>query len=300
VTKSNSPITLILASSGIDSWPGMLPGERVEATNIATEYDYTRTMGIRMLEGRDFSPEFPTDTSAIILNQAAVDAMNLKHPLGEKITMWSRPWTVVGVMDDVTMGSGFDPVGPLVMTMDSIWSTTLSLRIPKTRDMTAAVKKVEAIFHKYNPEYPFQYRFADAEFQQKFNAIEMISRMAGIFTLLAMVITSLGLFGMAAFTAERRTREIGIRKVLGATVSSIVVMLTRDFSRLVIIAFLVTAPVAWWAGNEFLQRYPLRTGIPWWIFPIAGLVTLLLTLLVVSSQAIRAARVNPAHSLKSE
>jgi putative ABC transport system permease protein len=299
VTKSNAPVTRVFASSQI-SWPGMIPGQRLEATNVATEYDFTKTLGIRMLEGRDFSAEYKTDTAAIIINKAAVEAMNLKDPLGEKITMWERQWTVIGVMDNVLMDSPSQPVGPLVMTMDPTWSSTITMRLPQTQDLSSAITNVEAIFKKYNPEYPFEYRFADEEFQQKFSRIEMVSRLSGAFAVLAMVITALGLFGMAAFTAEQRTKEIGIRKVLGASVSSVLILLTKDFSKLVIIAFLITTPLAWWAAENFLQQYQLRIEMPVWIFPAAGIGSLLVTVLIVSTQALRAASRNPVESLRSE
>jgi ABC-type antimicrobial peptide transport system permease subunit len=300
VCKSNSPVTSIYASSPVDSWPGMQAGQHVEVTNIATMYDYTKTMGISMLEGRDFSPDFKSDTAAMVLNRAAVEVFNLKEPIGAKIQMWGSWWNVIGVMDNVLMGSSADVVGPLVMTMDPEWSTTITVRVPKTANLPATVEKIEASFKKYNPDYPFEYRFADAEFENKFTRINMISTLAGFFSVLAIFITGLGLFGMAAFTAEQRTKEIGIRKVLGASVSGIVLMLTKDFSRLVLIAFLISVPLAWWATGDFLEQYQVRISTPLWVFPIAGAICLLITIIIVSTQALRAARKNPVESLKSE
>jgi len=198
------------------------------------------------------------------------------------------------------MGSSADVVGPLVMTMDPEWSTTITVRVPKTANLPATVEKIEASFKKYNPDYPFEYRFADAEFENKFTRINMISTLAGFFSVLAIFITGLGLFGMAAFTAEQRTKEIGIRKVLGASVSGIVLMLTKDFSRLVLIAFLISVPLAWWATGDFLEQYQVRISTPLWVFPIAGAICLLITIIIVSTQALRAARKNPVESLKSE
>ena len=299
VTKSNSPITRIFASSKI-GWPGMLAGQNLEATNIATEYDYTKTMGVKMLAGRDFSPDFKSDTTAMVLNKAAVDAMNLSDPVGQKIDMWGLQWTIIGVMDNILMGSGAHQIQPLVMTMDPTWSTTITLRIPKTPDVSGAVKKVEDIFKKYNPDYPFEYRFADVEFQEKFSAIEMTSRLSGAFAVLAIIVTALGLLGMASFTAEQRTKEIGIRKVLGASVSSLLFLLTKDFSKMVVIAFLISVPLAWWAGSNFLEQYPVRIKLPLWSFPLAGIGSLVLTLIIVSTQAFKAARSNPVDSLRSE
>ena len=146
----------------------------------------------------------------------------------------------------------------------------------------------------------FEYRFADTDFEKKFSTINLISMLAMIFAILAILITCLGLFGLAAFTAEQRTKEIGIRKVMGATVGSLVVLITKDFSRLVLFAFVISAPLAWWALNNFLERYPYRVSVAWWVLPIAGLLALVLALIIVSTQALRAARSNPSESLRSE
>ena len=300
VCKSSTPITNIFSSSPLDAWPGMQPGQRVEVSNVATEYDYSKTMGIQMLEGRDFSEEFKSDTAAIILNKTTVKTLNLSNPVGEKIQMWGQSWNIIGVMDDVLMGSGSRNIDPLVITMDPTWSSTISIRLPHTKDMNASFKKVEAIFKKYNPDYPFEYRFADTEFEQKFSKINMISTLAGTFTILAIFITSLGLLGMAAFTAEQRTKEIGIRKVMGASVSSLIVLLSKDFSKLVLLAFIISAPLAWWLTDNFLQQYQIRIAMPLWVFPVAGIASLLLTLIIVGTQAFRAAVNNPVKSLRSE
>jgi len=305
VCKSNSPITNIFASSPVDSWPGMLPGQRVEVTNIATEYDYTKTMGILMLQGRDFSENFKSDTAAIILNKTAIETLNLTEPIGQTIQMWGSQWNIIGVMDDVLMGSGSTQISPLVMTMDPTWSTTITVRLPKLQEgesnnLAVSLKKIEDIFRKYNPDYPFEYRFADEEFEKKFTSMNMISDLAASFTVLAIFITCLGLFGMAAFSAEQRTKEIGIRKVMGASVASLMILLTKDFTRLVIIAFVIATPIAWYATTDFLKQYPIRIEVPLWVFPLSGLVALVLTILIVSTQAMRAARANPSQSLRSE
>lgn len=300
VCRSNTPITRIFSSSPLDSWTGMLPGQRIEVYNLATQYDYTKTMGVKMLEGRDFSEEFKSDTASIILNKTAVNALNLKDPIGDKIGMWGQSWTIVGVMDDVLMGSGSRKIDPVVMTMDPTWSNSINVRLAKTADVAASVKNVESIFKKYNPDYPFEFRFADDEYQQKFTNINMIGDLTSTFAVLAMFITGLGLFGMASFTAEQRTKEIGIRKVMGASISSLVLLLSKDFSKMVLIAFVLSAPLAWWAANQFLVRYEVRIEVPWWVFPLSGIVSLIITLIIVSTQAIKASVRNPVDSLRSE
>lgn len=298
VCKSNSPITSIF-SNNIVEWPGMTPGTRVVFTTIATEYDYAKTMGITVIEGRDFSPEF-NDSTNVVINQAAVEVMGLTNPIGSKISMWGGEWTIVGVLDNVIMNSPYEPVQPLVMVFMPGWTSTISVRLEKTTDLPAAISKVEAVFKRLNPTYPFAYRFADVEFDKKFTQINLISSLAKIFAGLALVITSLGLFGLAAFTAEQRAKEVSIRKVLGATVTNLVLLISRDFSRLVIIAFVIASPVAWWFLSGFLERYPYRITINWWILPAAGLATLVVALAIVSTQALRAAMSNPVENLRNE
>ncbi len=299
VTKSNSPVTDVFSSNTVE-WPGKQDNTPVSFSTVATEYDYTETMGIHMVEGRDFSRDFKSDTTAIIINQTAAKLINLKEPIGTKLRMWDQEWKVIGIMEDVIMGSPYEPIKPLVMIFVPGWSTTLTLKIERTNDLPAAIAKIEGVMKKYNPSYPFNYRFADVEFDKKFTTISLISKLSDTFATLAIVITCLGLFGLAAFTAEQRTKEIGIRKVMGATVSSLVLLITRDFSRLVLIAFAISAPLAWWTLNNFLERYPYRIAIPWWVLPLAGTVALVLTLGVVTTQALRAATRNPSNSLRSE
>ncbi len=299
VCKSNSPITRIFSSNTVE-WPGQPEGPPVSFTTIATEYDYTQTMGISMLAGRDFSRDFKSDSSAVILNKEALNITGIEDPIGAKISMWGSEWTIIGVMENVLMGSPYEPIDPLVMVFQPTWSSTITIRLEKTKDLSGAIGAVENIFKKYNPAYPFAYRFADTEFEQKYSSINLISRLAIIFASLAIVITCLGLFGLAAFTAQQRTKEIGIRKVMGATVSSLVILMSKDFSRLVLIAFVFSTPITWWLTNGLLERYPYRIGIPWWVFPLAGIFALVLAVIIVSTQALRAATNNPSQSLRSE
>jgi putative ABC transport system permease protein len=299
VTRSNSPITGIYSNNFL-GWPGKPDDLRVIFATIATEYDYTKTMGIKVLEGRDFSEDFKSDTGAVIVNKAGLDLMNLKDPIGTKLDLWGGKRELIGVVDNVLMGNPYAPVGPMFMVMDPNWVNYVSVRLEKTNDVKAALAKVEAIFKKYNPAYPFEYEFADVEFAKKFKTIDMTSSLANLFAALAIIITGLGLFGLAAFTAEQRTKEIGIRKVLGASVTGLVGLISKDFSRLVIIAFALSAPVSWWLLDQYLDRYKYRIDIAWWIFPLTGLIALLFALAIVSTQALRAAHSNPVKSLRNE
>jgi ABC-type antimicrobial peptide transport system permease subunit len=297
-TISNSPVTEIHSNNFL-GWPGKPEELRVIFTTITCNYDYARTMGVEMLEGRDFSEDFVSDSTAIVVNNAAMDLMQLDDPIGAELELWGQKRTLIGIIDNILMGSPYQEVKPLFMIMDD-WGGYITMRISKTSDLKAALKDINEIYKKYNAAYPFEYKFADVEFQQKFKTIEMTSRLAGIFATLAIFITGLGLFGLAAFTAEQRTKEIGVRKVLGATVMNIIGLLSRDFSLLVIIAFVITAPLAWWSLNLYLERYPVRIDIEFWIFPFTGIVVLMFALLIVASQALKAAHANPATSLRDE
>jgi len=300
VCKSNSPITKIFSTNTLDDWPGKLPGQRIEFTTIATEYDYTKTLGIKMLQGRDFSPEHRRDTAAVILNQAAVDILNLKSPIGEKVKMWEQEWEIIGVTENILMGQASRPIDPMVMVFSPSWTSTISVRMSKTNDMQRSLDGIGTIFKKYNPAYPFDYYFADVDFERKFSTFNMINKLSNIFTVLALVITALGLFGLASFATEQRSKEISIRKVMGATVPGIVMLITKDFSRLVLIAFVIAAPIGWYAVSNFLDRYTVRIDMPLWVIPVAGISALLLTLAIVGTQALKSAVANPSKALRSE
>jgi len=299
VTKSNSSITDINSNNFL-GWRGKPEELRVIFTTIATEYDYTKTMGIKLLEGRDFSEDFKSDTASILINKAALNLMNLTDPIGTELDLWGGKRKLIGVVDDVLMGSPYQPIKPMFVILNPEWIDAVSVRLKKTEDLPGAINTVKAVFAKYAPAYPFEYRFADVEFQKKFTTLNLTSTLASLFATLTIIITGLGLFGLAAFTAEQRTKEIGIRKVLGASVSSLVGMMSKDFSILVIISFAISSPFAWWSLNKYLERYPVRVDIAWWIFPVTGLIALVFAIAIVSTQALRAARSNPVNSLRSE
>ncbi|WP_276372665.1 ABC transporter permease [Chryseolinea sp. H1M3-3] len=299
VTKSNSQITDINSNNFL-GWPGKPEDLRVIFTTIATEYDYIKTMGIKLLEGRDFSEDFKSDTSAIIINKAALELMNLKDPIGTELDLWGGKRKLIGITENVLMGSPYDPVKPMFIVLDPEWIDVVTVRLKKTKDLQASVATVKGIFEKHAPAYPFEYRFADVEFQKKFTTINLTSQLASLFATLTIIITGLGLFGLAAFTAEQRTKEIGIRKVLGASVPSLVQLISKDFSLLVIISFVIASPAAWWLLTKYLERYTIRTDIAWWVFPVTGFIALAFALIIVSTQALRAAHANPATSLRNE
>ncbi len=298
--KSNSPVTAIYSTNTLDDWPGRQEGQRIEFTTIATEYDYTKTLGIKMLQGRDFSPEFPSDSMAIIINQATVDILNLPNPIGETVKMWEQEWHIIGVMENVLMGEAQRPIEPLVMVHSPSWSSTITVRLKPSDDIQETLAGVESVFKKYNPAYPFEYRFADEVFERKFATFSMIGRLSSVFTVLTLLITALGLFGLASFATEQRSKELSIRKVMGASAASLVLLITRDFSRIVAVAFVIAAPIGWYVMNQFLQRYPYRIELSLWILPAVGLSALLLAVVIVGIQALKTAVSNPVESLRSE
>lgn len=297
VTTSNSRITQINSNNFL-GWPGKPEDLRVIFTTVVTGYDYCKTMGIDLLMGRDFSKDFKSDTAAIIVNKAALELMDLEEPiLGTQLDLWGNKRELIGVMDDVLMGSVYDEVKPMFMVIDD-WGGSISLRL--NGDIQQSLATTEAIFKKYNPAYPFEYTFMDVDYQRKFTTINLTSRLANLFAILTIVITGLGLFGLAAYTAEQRTKEIGIRKVMGASVQGLVGLMSADFTKLVMTAFIIAAPIGWYLLNQYLERYPIRTEITWWIFPLTGLIAVVFAIVIVSTQALKAALANPAKSLRNE
>jgi putative ABC transport system permease protein len=298
MTKSNSPITDIFSNNFMD-WPGKPPEEKVLFATIATELDYTKTMGIKILEGRDF--ESDADTASVLINKAAADVMGLKETIGTEVVYWGdHKSKIVGIIDNVLMGSPYRKPGPMFVAYQPEWASSVTLRLEETADLPSAVKKIEDVFKKYNPAYPFDYQFADVQFNKKYTTINLISTLSTLFASLAILITGLGLFGLAAFTAEQRTKEIGIRKVMGASVPSLVTLISKEFSLLVAISFVFAVPFSWWTLSSFLERYPYRIDFPWWTVGVAGSTALLFAVSIVSTQALKAATTNPADSLRSE
>lgn len=215
----------------------------------------------------DNDPEWALEKGSL---KAAMEIMQLEDPIGTELELWGKKRKLIGIVDDVLMGSPYQEVKPMFIIMDD-WDGVMTIRIRKTNDLQASLKTIEGIFKKYNTAYPFEYAFVDTEFQKKFSTINMTSRLASLFDIFTILITGLGLFGLAAYTAEQRTKEIGIRKVMGATVLSIVTLISSDFSRLVILAFMISTPLAWWLLNMYLNRYPVRIDIQLWVFPFTGI-----------------------------
>ena len=297
--ESDSPVTSIWYDNSDISWPGKPPGLQCDFNTIPISPEYGKTVGWQLVAGRDLSAAYASDSSAIILNEAAVQFMGLKSPLGETVK-WYRNYKVVGVVKDMVMESPYEPVQPAIFYLLTFSANYIDIRLSPKMSAQAALDKVQAIFRQYDPGSPFDYQFTDAEYAHKFADEERIGKLAGFFTVLAVFISCMGLFGMASFMAEQRTKEIGVRKVLGASVLNLWQLLSKDFVLLVVISLILAIPVATYIMNKWLLNYQYHTELSWWIFAATAAGAILITLLTVSYQGIKAAMANPVRSLKSE
>ncbi|WP_128545974.1 permease prefix domain 2-containing transporter [Larkinella soli] len=300
MAESEGPPTSVWSTNGSFSWKGKDPGLAVDFPNTGVSHDYGKTVGWEFKLGRDFSREFATDTAAFVVNEAAVKFMGLKKPVGEIIDWDGHPFRIIGVIRDMVVESPYEPVRPSLYCLAKPHDNFAIMRINPTVGTREALAKIGTVFKRYSPEAPFDYQFVDQEYGNKFGYEERIGRLTTFFAVLAIFISCLGLFGLASFVAEQRTREIGVRKVLGASLLNVWSLLSRDFVLLVAIAFVIAMPTAWYFLGTWLQKYTYRTEISWWIFAAAGFGAMALTLLTVSFQAIRAGMMNPVKSLRSE
>ena len=281
-------------------WKGKAPGVQGNFGAVFTSVEYGKTIGWAMKEGRDFSREFGTDSSAMILNETAASFMGLQHPVGETVRWDGKAFHVIGVVKDIVMGSPYHPVFRTVFVLNNGAANILNIRINPSANIHDALTAIEPVFKKYNPAQPFDVKFVDDEYARKFGEEERIGRLAGFFTLLAIFISCLGLFGMASFMAEQRFKEIGVRKILGASVLNLWRLLSQDFVVLILISLVIAMPLAYFFMHNWLLKYEYRSIIPWWIFALAAAGALVITLLTVSYQSIKAAMTNPVKSLKTQ
>jgi len=300
MAQSSSPETAVDAAlTGFD-WKGKDPNASPLFGAIGVTHDFGKTIGWKIIEGRDFSRNFSTDSGAFILNESAAKLTGLKNPVGEIIKFNGIDHQVIGVVKNMVMESPYDPVSPTIFLLDYNWANFITVRIKPSMPLRDALAKMESVFKTYNPGSPFNYQFTDEEYTKKFSDEERIGNLSAIFAILAIFISCLGLFGLASFVAEQRIKEIGVRKVLGASVFNIWGLLSKDFVMLVTISFLIAAPIAYYFTHNWLQNYQYRTELSWWIFAAAGVGALLITILTVSFQSIKAAIANPVKSLRTE
>jgi ABC-type antimicrobial peptide transport system permease subunit len=299
VNRSFSPITEVWWKAPAPDWDGKPAGAELIVASMATDIEYAKTMGVKIVQGKDFSGT-PADSANMVINEAAVKAMQLKSPIGMQLRYGTNKYTVIGVMSNIVMESPFKAVDPLLVYFDPRNANSINIRLKSSVTPQQALQPIEAVFKKYNPAYPFDYKFVDEEFSRKFITEDLINRLTNIFAGLAIFICCIGLAGLASFTIEKRVREIGIRKVLGATLQQLLVLISKDFLKLVLIAFVIATPLAWWFMNDWLQKYPDRINISIWLFGAVGLLILLLALVVVSLNTMKAAVAKPVKSLRTE
>ena len=299
VAASNMKPTAFNNGNGLD-WTGKRPDQNtISFNNVNITPDYGKTIGWTITRGRDMSRDFATDSNAAILNEKAVRSIGFKDPIGQVVKLFGKPYTVVGVCADMVVNSAYDSVDNAVFVGGG-YTGEMIVRIKPGSNPHSALARMEPVFKKYNPNSPFIYNFVDQAYALKFEGEERIGNLAAVFTGLAIFISCLGLFGLAAFVAEQRTKEIGVRKVLGAGVFNLWGLLSKDFLKLTALSILLAVPLAYYGMNEWIKAYYYQAPLSWWIFASAGAGLILITLATVSYQSVRAAIANPVKSLRSE
>jgi putative ABC transport system permease protein len=302
VTRSSSPISYIWTSDDSYSWPGKDPNAKITIDEFHTDNDFVKTIGLQLTKGRDINiNSYPTDSTAVLLNESAEKLMRFKNPLGQTLKSNSGNWHIIGVVKNFIAGSPFNEIPPMVIQgPKNYWFGAVTIRLNAKLSTSANLKKVEEIFHKFNPEYPFAFHFVDDANSEKFQEQQHTGTQAAIFGGLSILISCLGLFSLATFVSENRTKEIGIRKVLGASSPSISVLLVKEFLKLIAISFLIASSISWWAMNNWLQSFFYRIDISFWVFAFSGLLTVMIALSSVGYQSIKASLTNPIKSLRTE
>jgi putative ABC transport system permease protein len=285
-------------TNGVE-WEGKDPNDKTEFEAVAVDYDMLETLGISMKQGRSFSTAFGADSTKIIFNEAAIRFMGLRDPIGKKVKTWGTEMQIVGIAKDFHFQSLHEQVKPLLFFLapGNTWRFMAKIETGKEQQV---IGRLEQLYRQFNPGLPFEYSFLDADYQKLYVAESRVSVLSRYFAGLAILISCLGLFGLAAFTAERRKKEIGIRKALGASARSVVILLSKDFLKLTLIAILLAFPLSWWMASQWLSSFAYRIYLGSGIFVVTGVSIIIITLLTISFQAIKAALSNPVTSLKAE
>ena len=304
ITKTNSPLTERWSNGWGQNWEGKDPNEKTSFDRYLSDEGLGVTAGLQFIQGRDLDlKQFPTDSTGLIINESSLKVMKFKEPIGKIVGDLGINWHIVGVIKDFILTSPYEPTRPILICGAKsrfMRFNVVQIKLNGNNAMADNLKKTEAIFKKYNPEYPFDVRFVDEEYARKFEDEELQGTLAALFAGLTIFISCLGLFGLATYMAENRTKEIGVRKVLGASVTRITALLSKDFVTLVIISFIIAVPLAYWGMYKWLQDYEYRVIIQWWVFAVACFLSVAIALLTVSFQAIKAAIANPVKSLRTE
>jgi len=305
VSKTSAPVTQGWSDSWDFLWAGKDISKKIDFNVFNTDGDLAKTMGLKIVEGRDIDAKnYPTDSTAILLNEAAVKIMGFKNPIGQIVKRGEVPnyqeLHVVGVVKDFILQSPYEPIKAMIIQGPKSWFNVIHFRLNNTNSTADNLKRAEKVFKKYNPDYPFEYNFIDQDYAKKFGDEQRIQTLAGLFAGLTIIISCLGLFGLAAYMAQNRIKEIGVRKVLGASVLGVTALLSKDFLKLVIVSLFIASPIAWYFMSKWLGDYNYRISISIWVFVSAALVTIVISLITISFQTIKAAIANPVKSLRSE
>ena len=308
MATTSSPTTNVWSNRSGYTWDGKPEGFQEDLAWTAVSHEFVETLGLNIIDGRGFSREFASDSTAVILNATAVKYMNIENPVGKFIRdsdvntpEQEPPLKIVGVIEDFIVQSPYEPVKQAMYVFDAYGNESYyNLRLNPDKSVSDNLEIVEQVFKTNFPNVPFNYQFVDEVYGRKFRAEERVASLARIFTILAIFISCLGLFGLASFVAEQRTKEIGVRKVLGASVRQLWILLSKDFITLVAIALLIGSPIAYYMMSQWLQKFSYRTEISWKVFVLACFGAIVITLISVSFQAIKAATANPVKSLRTE
>lgn len=300
VATSGNGITQIGSSTYNLSWPNKKPKDQILFSNTSIDPGFLKTYRIELVEGRDFQKGNLNDTLSLIFNELAIKRMGLKNPIGQTIELWGNKCTIIGVTKDFHFNSIHSQIEPFFFAFNPHWRSMASLRLDNSQPVPKTISAIEQVFKKHNPAYPFEYDFVDKDFDELYKSEQLIGKLARVFSFLAIFVACLGLFGLAAFSAEQRVKEIGVRKVLGASLSNIVLLMSREFLSLVSISILVASPIAWYVMDNWLDDYEYHIQISWWVFAAVALLTLGIAFVTVSFQSIRAALADPVKSLRSE
>ncbi|HTF29983.1 MAG TPA: FtsX-like permease family protein, partial [Flavitalea sp.] len=292
--------TVIGHHKGDVEWQGKDPNLITSFSDAAVGYDFVKTLKLKIKEGRDFDKVFGMDSLGFIVNETAVKKIGYKDPIGQPLSLGNRKGTIIGVVEDFHFNSMHQAIEPLIIRLDEspAWGSILVRTAPGQTKQ--AIAGLQTLTKETNPKFPFTYEFSDQAYAKLYHSEEIVSKLTNGFAILAIVISCLGLFGLAMFTASQRVKEIGVRKVLGATVQDIVVLLSANFLKPVVIAMLVAFPVAGLIMNQWLQDFAYKINIEWWIYALAGLATVVIALLTVSFESIKSALTNPVKNLRSE
>ncbi|MBQ4820424.1 ABC transporter permease [Aquimarina sp. MMG016] len=308
MATTSSPTTDVWSNRSGYTWEGKPVGFQEDLAYTDVSYEFVETLGAKIIAGRGFSRDFPTDSLGVILNKTAVEYMGIKNPIGKLIRDSDiddpdpmPPLKIIGVIDDIIMQSPYSPVKQSMYVFDRYGNISFyNVRLNPEKSISKNLEIIEGVFKTNFPNVPFDYQFVDQEYAKKFKAEERIASLAKVFTGLAIFISLLGLFGLASFVAEQRTKEIGVRKILGASLSNLWMLLSKDFIKLVVIALFIAGPIAYYMMSQWLQKFSYRTDISWNIFLIAGLGALIITVITISIQAIKSVTANPVDSLRTE